>query len=80
MIDLLPNRRLRQHPSVQVVSRDRASAFADVIAKGSPAATQVADRWHLLNNLIDTLGRSLERHRHTLCKVRRVQHQASDRS
>ena len=27
------------------------------------------DRWHLLNNLIDTLGSSLERYRHTLVEV-----------
>jgi transposase len=76
VIDLLPNGRtetvaawLRQHPSVQVVSRDRASSFADAIAKGAPKALQVADRWHLLNNLLETLVRSLERHRHTMNEV-----------
>ena len=76
VIDLLPNRStetvaawLRQHPSVQVVSRDRASSFADAIAKGAPGALQVADRWHLLNNLLETLVRSLERHRHTMNDV-----------
>jgi transposase len=76
VIDLLPNRStetvaawLRQHPSVQVVSRDRASSFADAIAKGAPKALQVADRWHLLNNLLETLVRSLERHRHTMNEV-----------
>jgi transposase len=76
VIDLLPNRStetiaawLRQHPSVQVVSRDRASSFADAIAKGAPRAVQVADRWHLLNNLFETLVRSLERHRRTMNDV-----------
>jgi transposase len=76
VIDLLPNRStemvaawLRQHPSVQVISRDRASSFADAIAKGAPKALQVADRWHLLNNLLETLVRSLERHRHTMNEV-----------
>jgi transposase len=76
VIDLLPNRStetvaawLRQHPSVQVISRDRASSFADAIAKGAPKALQVADRWHLMNNLLETLVRSLERHRHTMNEV-----------
>jgi transposase len=70
VVDLLPNRSsetvaawLRQHSSIEVVSRDRAGAFADAIAKGAPGAAQVADRWHLLNNLFETLTRSLERHR-----------------
>ncbi len=76
VIDLLPNQStetvaawLRRHPSVQVVSRDRASSFADAIAKGAPGAVQVADRWHLLNNLVQTLGRSLEHHRPTIVEV-----------
>ncbi len=85
VIDLLPNRStetiaawLRQHPSVQVVSRDRASSFADAIAKGAPGAVQVADRWHLLNNLVETLGRSLERHRPTIIEVaKRVNHKCA---
>ena len=77
VIDLLPARDsgtvatwLRQHPSVEVVSRDRAGAFADAIHKGAPNAIQVADRWHLLDNLVDTLLRSLERHRGTVREVR----------
>ena len=77
VIDLLPTRDtatvaawLHQHPSVQVVSRDRAGAFADAIRKGAPSAVQVADRWHLMNNLVDTLIRSIERHRGTVREVR----------
>jgi hypothetical protein len=34
---------------------------------------QVADRWHLLNNLIETLVRSLERHRCTMSEVQQKQ-------
>jgi transposase len=77
VVDLLPTRDsetvaawLRQHPSVEVVSRDRAGTFADAIRKGAPSAVQVADRWHLLNNLVDTLLRSLERHRGTVRDTR----------
>jgi transposase len=77
VVDLLPTRDaetvagwLRQHPAVQVVSRDRAGAFADAIAKGAPSASQVADRWHLLNNLLETLISLLEHHRATVREVR----------
>jgi transposase len=34
---------------------------------------QVADRWHLLNNLTETLVRSLERHRSTMSEVQQKQ-------
>jgi transposase len=77
VVDLLPMRDaetvaawLRQHPTVQVVSRDRAGAFADAIAKGAPSASQVADRWHLLNNLLERLIALLEHHRGTVREVR----------
>jgi transposase len=50
-LDLLPDRTaeavmpwLASHPEIQVVSRDRASAFADAVSRVLPHATQVADR------------------------------------
>lgn len=46
---------LTKHPTIEVVSRDRASSFADAIRRGDPGAVQVADRWHLLNNLFELL-------------------------
>ena len=35
------------HPSVQIVTRDRSSSFADAIRRGASHALQIADRFHL---------------------------------
>jgi transposase len=67
-IDLLPDREsdtlarwLLAHPSVQVISRDRAGAYAEGARRGVPEAVQVADRFHLYCNLTQALQRVLER-------------------
>ena len=69
VIDLLPDRTattvetwLKEHPSITIISRDRAGAYADGATKGAPQAVQVADRFHLLQNLRETLQRLLDRH------------------
>ncbi len=53
---------LARHPEVEVVSRDRATAFAEAATQAAPQARQVADRFHLLKNVRETLQRFLERH------------------
>jgi len=42
---------LKRHPSVEVVSRDRCGLYAQAAREGAPQASQVADRFHLIQNL-----------------------------
>lgn len=66
VVDFLPDRSsgtlaewLRQSPTVETVSRDRSATYAEGITAGAPQATQVADRWHLVRNLAETLDEFL---------------------
>ena len=75
-IDLLPDREsetlaewLRAHPTIKVVSRDRAGAYAEGVRQGAPNAIQVADRFHLLCNLSSAVQRVLERLSNVLQKI-----------
>jgi transposase len=68
VVDLLPERSsesaaqwLKGHPSIKLVTRDRAGAYAKAVAQALPQALQVADRWHLTANLHEALVRSLDR-------------------
>lgn len=47
---------LKGHPKVSVVARDRASAYASAITEILPEAVQVADRFHILQNLMGYLN------------------------
>lgn len=69
VIDLLPDREaetvarwLQQHPGTEIISRDRASSYAEAARRTTPRVVQVADRWHLLGNLSEALRRALEPH------------------
>ncbi|MDF2700217.1 MAG: transposase [Haloplasmataceae bacterium] len=46
---------LKNHKKVRLVARDRASAYASAINEILPECVQVADRFHLLQNLLDKL-------------------------
>ena len=58
-----------EHPTVEVIARDRASIYTEALAKGAPDAEQVADRWHLTQNLGDALQNLLAKHTQTLRAV-----------
>src|SRR5437588_749726 len=53
---------LQAHPSVEIISRDRGTTYADAASRGAPHALQIADRWHLLQNLGEALEKVLVRH------------------
>ena len=68
-VALLPDRTaetlahwLQEPPGVEVIARDRSSAYADGAHQGAPAAIQVADRFHLLQNLREALDRVFTTH------------------
>jgi transposase len=46
---------LERHRKVNLVMRDRASAYAEAVSEVLPNAAQVADRFHLINNCMDHL-------------------------
>ncbi|MEM7330958.1 MAG: ISL3 family transposase [Chloroflexota bacterium] len=74
VVDLLPDRDsetveawLSQHPTLQIITRDRSKEYAQGITAGAPQAKQVVDRWHLLKNMYEVVERSL----HTLYPILR---------
>ena len=57
IVTLLPDREiatvqawLAAHPGIKVISRDRGGGYGEAAARALPAAMQVADRWHLMEN------------------------------
>jgi transposase len=76
VVDLLADRTaetlarwLRHHPGIEIVSRDRAEAYAQGVRQGAPQAIQVADRFHLLKNLAEVVGKVFQHHHQRIEKA-----------
>jgi transposase len=81
VLDLLPDREAATFATwlsihggsmVEVPSRDRGGAFAEGARQGALLATQVADRFHLLQNLGMALDRLLIQEHRALSRVART--------
>jgi transposase len=66
VVDVLPDRSsssvaawLGAHPSVEIISRDRHGLYAEGARIGAPQARQVADRFHLVQNLREVIEKQL---------------------
>jgi len=79
-ITLLPDRNaetladwLKSHPGVEILSRDRSKTYRRGMNEGAPDAIQVADRFHLLNNLEETLEKAFKGHTQVFRRVEQAQ-------
>ncbi|MFB7244387.1 hypothetical protein CW362_19900 [Streptomyces populi] len=75
VVDVLPDRTsetfaawLTEHPGAEIICRDRATACTKAVGEAAPGALEVADRWHLLQNLSAAVEETCHQHRDCLRK------------
>ncbi|CAL9329990.1 ISL3 family transposase [Streptomyces sp. enrichment culture] len=73
VVDVLPDRTsetfaawLTEHPGAEIICRDRATAYTKAVREAAPHALEVADRWHLLQNLSAAVEKTCHQHRDCL--------------
>lgn len=52
---------LKQNQQIKAVTRDRASAYAKALSDELPDVMQIADRFHLHQNLLTAVKKALNR-------------------
>lgn len=75
VVDVLPDRTsktfaawLKAHPGAEIICRDRATTYTKAVKEAAPDALEVADRWHLLQNLSAAVEKTCHQHRDCLRK------------
>jgi hypothetical protein len=75
VVDVLPDRTsetfaawLKDHPGAEIICRDRATAYTKAVREAAPDVLEVADRWHLLQNLSAAVEKFCHQHRNCLRK------------
>jgi transposase len=78
-VDLLPERSaeifaewLRTHPGAEIISRDRGGEYSKGASLGAPQAIQVADRWHLIHNLVHAFEQAMNRRHELLAEAAKI--------
>jgi hypothetical protein len=73
-------RQLSQHPGVEIVCRDCHGLYAEGARAGAPQARQVADRFHLVQNLRDRIEQHLSGQRQRPVSAIEVRQDGADRA
>ena len=66
---------LTEHPGIEVLSRDRSRTYKSAMDEGAPDAIQVADRFHLVENLSEALEKTLGGYTSELKAIEQAQNQ-----